>query len=182
MPLLSQITRKYPTSDTGLTNDPVGGLTTVDPLTGDAVGLKMETFHEHGLPTRLLKIASLITSSNVRQLYPDNGTGILPASPAQANGLTIQLASGVLQNQTTGMDPRGMLLAITSGPAVGQYRVITGISGSFTTSQIVIVHRAWLSSEGLPTANNTYELLCDVAWAKKLSFYAEYGASGTTNV
>lgn len=144
------------------------GLSLTDPLLGGNP-VKVETFHEHGSPACDVKIGTQETT--VGRLFPyDGASPVLPSDHGATNGGTsLKLATGAVPVP-------GTLVQMTSGPAVGQTRVILAASGVTAST----LNRAWETAEGIPATGNYYRLLCNLAWIKHLLVKAEYSANNVT--
>lgn len=160
---IKRIARAIPS---GTTED-IGGISIVDPVEGGAE-LTFETFHEHGHPARLIKIATQVTSADEGKLFPyDGASPVLPSDHGAVNGGTsLKLAAGAVPLP-------GLLIQMTSGAAVGRTRRIEAASGVTAST----LSRAWATAEGIPATGDSYRLLIDLRWVKHLTIKGEYSLS-----
>lgn len=165
-----RIVRAVPTA--GTTED-VGGLSYTDPVEGGNEFV-FETFHEHGFPANLVKIARQVTNSDAGKLYPyDGATPVLPSDHGATNGgTTLKVQADILQSLHATLPPAGLLLQMTTGAAAGRTRRIVSNS-----TQTLTLNRAWATAEGIPATGDTYRLLYDLRQAKHLGVKVEYSAN-----
>lgn len=177
MQRLHRIARQRPSTGT----DHIGGLLAADPVegipSGEATTLR-EQVSVYGAPAQPLKIANDLTSAG--SLYPLDGSGILPSSPATDGGNTLVLDTGVPTDAS--LDYVGLLVAILSGSAAGEVRDISGWnSGTKTVTLRAPAPQAsaWVTGK-VPAAGDRYALLVDCRYLNALHVIPECNATANT--
>lgn len=156
MPRRGAAVRQVPS---GGTTESIGVLEFTDLLTGNTT--KGEQVAEYGSPLQLVELASQQTT--VDRNYPYDGAS--PVYAGSPSGSTIELASGAAPKP-------GMLLVTTSGSAIGEVRLITGVA-----AQVVTLDAAPTAASG-----DSYTLLADGYRMSKLIVKTEFQTAGASAV
>ena len=143
---------------------PIGVLQHDDIVSGDT-GVRFEEIHQVGFP---LKLQQICFNETTLQDYPYDGNGTITAYTSGTPSITINASINA------SLDPTGMLIVLTNGPANGDVRrVISWNSGT----RVATINR---TLSGAAVNGNTFKFLVDTYKLNQIIMKPEFSSSANT--